>query len=302
MSQDPPTNKRKPESNEEELQSLLKRPKTITKTLGQIRIGTRQYKRDGTYTDPSFPGFIPIVCLTASTKYGSLGPYIVKVTEEGPDKGALIENVWHSKKVLPKIPAAFEKISRYNPTVAWQYPAVNNLVNNTTGEVDMKQWIEWSTKLCHNPYPIRYPFSFNPAVRATTLGIIPLEKIAAYRLNPESVKINAKTDLLGIADGRKQVYFYYYMSAVKLQPQYQELKQLLEQGKNLLIIDVDGPRQESLPYYIEKYKVADNWIENHTVLWTLENARIFLNDPKHSCGHTFGLPACLFGLEREFLT
>ena len=57
---------------------------------GQIRVGRRKYARGG-YTDPSFPGFTPIICLTKSTAYGSLSPYVIK-----DEKGRIMENVWHN--------------------------------------------------------------------------------------------------------------------------------------------------------------------------------------------------------------
>jgi hypothetical protein len=263
---------------------------------GKIRIGTRRYHKDGSFTDPTFPGFVNCVCLTASTKYGKLGPYVVRVVEEGSAKGALIENIWHSTKLLPSIPAVSSTVSRYDKTTAWKWPAVSH-VDEKTNQVDMKQWIKWHDALAHNKYPIRYPFSFAPEIRATTLGIIPPEKIEEYRRNPDEVKIDVTSDLLGVADGRKQVYFRYYIPAVKQQPLYASLKASHESGVNLLMIDVDGPRQESLPYYKETYGVDDKFIENHTILVTPENLRIMVNDTRHSCGHTFGLGAALLGYE-----
>jgi hypothetical protein len=43
------------------------------------------------------------------------------------------------------------------------------------------------------------------------------------------------------------------------------------QGENLLIIEVDGPHQEDLQYYKDKYGVSDNFIENGTMLVTKDN-------------------------------
>lgn len=41
-----------------------------------IRVGTHVYDRKGEYKDPEVEGFLPIVCLTKSTAYGSLSPYV----------------------------------------------------------------------------------------------------------------------------------------------------------------------------------------------------------------------------------
>jgi len=268
---------------------------------GQIRIGTRKYNSDGTFVDPSFPDFTPCVCLTRSTRSGSLGPYEVCVTEKCPEKGGTIESVWHSFKILPEIPEALCRVSRYDRTITWQYPAVSHVPDLQNGDVDMKAWLIWHDKLALSKYPIRYPFTFSPEVRATTLGVLAPERLKEYRANPESIKINAKRDLLGVAEGRRQVYFRYYIPAVKLQPKFKELQRRYDQGENLLIIDVDGPRQESLDYYREKYGVRADFIEQDTILATLENCRIMLRDPKHSCGHTFGLAMSFSRQESQFL-
>ena len=76
---------------------------------------------------------------------------------------------------------------------------------------------------------------------------------------------------------------------------------MLENGTSLLIIDVDGPKADHLEYYKKTYDVGDDFIENNTILATLENLKIMINDPKASCGHTYGLAASLLGLTKSFL-
>lgn len=53
-----------------------------------IRVGRREYRKDGSYKDPSYPGFTPILVLTKSSAYGSLGPYCLK-----DEKGRIMENL-----------------------------------------------------------------------------------------------------------------------------------------------------------------------------------------------------------------
>jgi hypothetical protein len=96
---------------------------------------------------------------------------------------------------------------------------------------------------------------------------------------------------------RKAIYLPLYLKLVVAKPQFSELRQRLAAGENLLIIEVDGPHQESLPYYKERYNVADNFIENSTVLATQENLQLVLNDAKHPFGHGYCLAAALLGLD-----
>ena len=106
---------------------------------------------------------------------------------------------------------------------------------------------------------------------------------------------------MGIIDSRKLIYFPKYIAAAKQHPLYKKLLDKLKKGINLLIIDVDGPRQESLAYYREHYNVASDFILDHTILATEQNLKIMINDSKHSCGHTYGLSAALLNLETQFL-
>ncbi len=268
---------------------------------GSIRVGTRSYDSTGKFEDPRFEGYLPCVVLTRSTKYGSLGPYVLRVLEEGPEQGALIENVWHSFKVVPAIPAVSEKVSRYDSTVAWSWPAVqNNLLPSSEGTlVNMPQWLKWHQALNANSHPIRYPCSFSPEVRASTAGSIPPELLTAYRKEPRM--LIKTSDLLPVGPARKRIYFRYYIPAARAERQYLELRQLLASGQNLLLIDVDGPREESLDYYRQTHGVPENWISQRSVRIDARTLEILVSDPKHSCGHTFGLAAALLGLERLVL-
>jgi hypothetical protein len=76
-----------------------------------------------------------------------------------------------------------------------------------------------------------------------------------------------------------------------------ELKKRLDDGENLLIIEVDAPHQESLDYYMRKYKVAANFIERDSSLATKENLDIFLNDPTHPFGHGYCLAIALLDID-----
>lgn len=87
-----------------------------------------------------------------------------------------------------------------------------------------------------------------------------------------------------------------YIKLVKQQAKFLELKERYEQGENLLIIEVDGPHQESLPYYQEKYDVTDNWIEQDSIEINKENIDIMLNDSKHCFGHGYCLAMAILDI------
>jgi len=199
--------------------------------------------------------------------------------EHAYEKGALIENVWHSMKVLPRIPKTMSRVPRYNAAVAWSWDEVTNHIEPNGAIINMPEWLIWHNALCRNKYAVRYPFSFDPAVRKSTLGVIPRELLQAYRADSVNTNVHVN-NLLGIADGRKNVYFHYYLPAVDTQhPAYRKAIGKLEKGAKMLWVDVDGPRQEGMPYYREKYGVPNDWIQGHSVGVDETALRIFLNDP-----------------------
>ena len=56
---------------------------------------------------------------------------------------------------------------------------------------------------------------------------------------------------------------------------------------------MDGPRSESLDYYMETYGVSEDWINRDTILVTLDNLNIMISDTKHPFGHGYCLAMAL---------
>lgn len=236
--------------------------------LGLVRVGRIVYK-DGKPIHPSYPGFTPIVVLTKSSPYGELGPYVLK-----DEQGRIMENLWQFRKVYPWVPKVKELASaRYDRTVVWEHPQETHI---TDGEPNDKYW-EWREKGVNNPLPVRYPVG-NTAHR----------KLCLHVLTDDGRKLD-------LVEGRKQVYQNTYCELVKKCPKFTKLQQRLKNGENLLIIEVDGPHQESLDYYCSTYGVGEDFIEDHSMLVTLKNIEIMLRDPQHSFGHGYCLAMALLG-------
>lgn len=253
---------------------------------GQIRVGRRIYDRNGGYKDPSFPGFTPILVLTKSTAYGSLGPY-----ELYNENGVNMENFWQFQKCYERVPAARETKSRYDRTVIWEHPAEEHVrvetIQKEDGTVDkiyhiLPAYLKWREKGMKSKHAIRYPVGFN--FRHTCL----------FSFAEENGKIIREP--LNYIEARKKIYVREYSRLVQEKPQFKELKTRLEKGENLLTIEIDGPHQESLDYYKEKYGVGNDFIQQDTMLCTEKNLSIMLNDDKHSYGHGYVLAGVLLNL------
>lgn len=241
-----------------------------------IRVGRSIYNKQGKRIDPSFDGFTSIIVLMKSHSiWGELGPYHLK-----DNQGRIFENIWQGSKVYQKVPATIQRYSRFDNKIIWNHPAETHIDQN--GNLTQTYW-NWREKLMNCQYHIRYPVGFHHRHQCL------------YAIANEN-------DLtkLDYIEARKKIYLKSYCDLVKKQPKFLELKNRLVNGENLLIIEVDGPHQESLDYYQAEYGVDNDFIENSTMLATDENLMIMLNDPKHPFGHGYCLAIALLDLDQWF--
>lgn len=138
---------------------------------------------------------------------------------------------------------------------------------------------EWREKGMTAPYAIRYPVGFENR----HCCLFSLKEENSFPLN--------------YIESRKAIYVPSYCDLVRKQSLFDELKIRLNKGENLLLLEIDGPHSESLPYYQKKYGVDDSFIENNTMEATEENLNIMLNDEKHPFGHGYCLAMALLDLD-----
>jgi len=239
-----------------------------------IRVGTIKYE-NGKKIIPSYPGFEIIEVMTKSTKYGSLSPY--EITDS---KKRIMENIWQFSKVYEKVPKTTCYYSKYDGKIIWQHDAEIHLDHG----ILTNEYFMWRLKGETADYGIRYPVGFDHRHKCL---------YAIKEKNDGTLDLNNK---LNYVDARKEIYLPKYIECVKTQKQYKELKDKLGNGVNLLICEVDGPKQESLDYYKQKYNVGDNFIENNTIIVDKNNMNIMLNDTKHAFGHGYCLALSLLNI------
>ena len=245
---------------------------------GQIRVGRCTYS-GGSRSDPEYEGFKNILVLTASSPYASLSPYCLKDSQ-----GMLMENLWQFAKVYETVPQTTCYYSRYDKRVIWKWPSETHAILKPDGSYDLTpEYVRWRHAGMNNPYAVRYPVGFNHRGKC----------LFALK-DDENGNIIPKR--LNYIEGRKEIYIPLYAGLARVQPQYAQLKERLDRGEKLNIVEVDGPHQESLNYYKEKYGVGDDFIVNNTMLATPENLDIMLNDSTHNFGHGYVLAGSLMGI------
>ncbi len=253
------------------------------KVNGSIRVGTTKSVKG---PHPSWEGYTRILCMTKSTPYGDISPYVLK-----NGKGQLIENVWQFSKYYSAVPCSVQRYSHmgsaHNRRIVWEHPAESHSSAEVDGHPEPNDaYLAWRTKGMEAIDPIRYPVGRKH--RASC--------ICAFKdLKGEGTGPDLQRPLDYISS-RKELYLPLYTAAVRKTAKFVKLKKRLGEGENLLIIEVDGPHQESLPYYKREYGVDDSFIEHDSVLVTPEHMHLLLNDTKHNFGHGYCLAMALLDI------
>lgn len=234
-----------------------------------IRVGRVHYVGSKQVV-PSYDGYSPVIVLTKSSPYGSIGPYELR-----NEKDQIMENIWQFSKIYPWVPKVEIPYTRWNRKIVWQWPAEQH-IDLVTGQPTQAYW-NWRYHGMNNNMPVRYPVGMKH--RHTCVGAYATDSPGSARLD--------------YIEARKLIYEPTYSELARQQRQYAELLDRLESGEHLLICETDGPHQESLPYYQTQYGVASDFIEQHTMLATPENLQIMLNDSTHAYGHGYCLANAL---------
>lgn len=243
-----------------------------------IRVGRCRYGPYGNQIYPKFDGFEQIVVIMKShSKYNSLSPFYLK-----DDEGRIMENVYQMQKLYKEVPQISVPYSRHDKTVIWSHPAETHV--NNRGEILPAYWA-WREKGMNNEYAVRYPVGYKN--RSKCLYAIP-----EYD----------HTKKLDYVSSRIKIYIPLYCELAKADEiSYPKLRRMLAVGKNLLIIEPDGPHQESLDYYKRTYNVEDDFIVDHTMLANAENLSIMVVDTKHPFGHGYCLAMSLLGIDESLV-
>lgn len=218
-----------------------------------IRVGKYDYK---TKTCPEIPNFVNIIIHTT----GDLSPYTMK-----DSKGQIMENFWQFHKIWKTVSQQNQTISRFDSRPRWQWPAETHFKDDQITE----EYIKWRQAGLSHPRWVRYPNGFKN--HSQVLG-------SWY-----------KNRLIGIVEARRQIYFKKYREIAITTEQFKTLKQMLNDGINIQIVEVDGPNYlESYPYN----KCVDN-----SLVMNEKRLRALIENTDHAFGHGFALAACLLDVD-----
>lgn len=190
---------------------------------GKIRV--RQHARGDFYPNAAkapanfkAPGWTVIPAHSKGAKpWKELSPFFIGPVifdENGVQKRAEnFESFWQSFKIWRNV----EKQS----TTEWNWPAE---VHVDANENPNASWQKWHDALLKN-------------------------KMAVRRPNGRAVPLYAwwKGQKLGIIEARKQIYIPYLQDLYRQSPIYKQLLEMVRNGKNIIIIEPDGPKTDLYP-------------------------------------------------------
>jgi hypothetical protein len=218
-----------------------------------------------------------------SSPFGPISPYGLQ-----DEQGRIMENVWQFSKVYRQVPATTCCYSRYDKRVIWQHPAEKHVDEDNRL---LPAYFAWRHKGMSSRDAIRYPVGFSG--RHACIGAV---------VSDEPSSGEHEHEFLDYVQARQQIYLPLYTKLLSNHAMFVGLQKRLLSGENLLIVEVDGPHQESMPYYVERYNVPANFIENNTIEVNQHSMRILLNDAKHPFGHGYCLAMALLGKAKEWNT
>ena len=223
--------------------------------------------------NPEYKGYEPIIVKTKSDRsYWELSPYYLKYKiPEDPKREGIVEDLWQGSKAYRQVYHQ-KQIAKWNSKlILWEHPSEIHIDKNN--DITPEYW-KWRMKLMTNPHPVRYPVGYYGR-KECVCSIWPNEK--------------GQYECLDYITARKKIYCHIYGEAAKIHPRFLELREKLKHGKNLLILDVDGPKYTN--------KSPFNRVENESIEVNEMNIKELLNDPSQPFGHGYVLAVYLLGKE-----
>lgn len=197
---------------------------------------------------------------------GPLSPYNVR-----DENGTILENKWQFSKLYPRVTSQRIPKSRWQPEIIWQHPEEYHL--DSEGNPTAQYWA-WREKGMKAEYPIRYPNGFHGR-KNCIYSLVWCEKTGLWW---EFDYINS----------RKAVYCAEYSRLAPSIPEFQHLKEMVDLGENVMLIEVDGPDPSLNHYPYSKISLEEpGLVINEDII------RYLLHDETKPFGHGYVLAALL---------
>ncbi len=230
--------------------------------IGKFRCGN--FKR--------IPDFTPVYLHGVKAKLQqALSPHVIKRKVNGKD--AIFSNELEFSKVYDRTIES----SPDNKKATWFQEAETHI--GPDNEPTDKYW-EWREKGMRWDTAVRFPNAY------------------VNRDNFQYMIIDTETkEHVTVKEALKTHFIPIYQDLIKDNEKFTEIRDYVNKGHNILIVEVDGPDKKLLNHYIDKYSVAEDFISDDSVLATPENLGVLFYDDKTRFGYGYWVAMTIMGLK-----
>lgn len=249
------------------------------KRRGSVRVGKiapRNLKGGERY--PKTKGFINIAVTSHNTSGvgAELSPF--KLHDE---EGHIMENIWQFAKIYPFVPNHTDK------KTGWTWDRELH-INKKTNEVLPAYW-EWRHAGMKFQEPMRYPVGYGHRGYCRS-HVWPESGLLSDAINMEAGTPRVEYKYI---PARVKIYCPVYMEMARKCEDFATISQLLDEGYNVQILDVDGP--EKPEEVMSPYDQMPDGEYGEDGVGSIEineaNIKAMLNDVNQAFGHGYAL-AC----------
>jgi hypothetical protein len=199
---------------------------------GKVRVGriAQHSPKDVKY--PVTEGYLNIICTShnVSGVGAGLSPFKLKDAD-----GRNMENIWQFSKVYKFVP------DYEDSKTGWKYPREVH-IDNKSQEIKSEYW-DWRRKGMAFEQALRYPVGYDH------------RQYCQYSIWPQSGKVSDAANMSSetpaikykYVPARVKIYCPVYMELAKDSEDLAIINQMLDEGYNVQILDVDGPRRPEPP-------------------------------------------------------
>jgi len=261
---------------DEDYAELLRESTQVERPLPAVRGRVAVAKFDHVARrSPHRDGFTPVLIhVSPKSPGGALSPFNLR-----DEFGHILENVWQFSKLYHDVKRQSLPLRRAG-LLLWEHPA--EVHADADGMPNAAYW-KWRRLGMRNKYAVRYPNGY--AGRRDCICAVWSRDAAA---NPEGPLADA--ECLGYVQARKRIYCALYARLAVIHDEFKALLSLLAGGRDLLLVEVDGPapgRAKSGPLAI--VTAEQPWLD----ICDEETVRYLLHDTSAAFGHGYVLATLL---------
>ncbi len=205
----------------------------------------------------------------------------VKINNNEFEQERCLLNEVEFSKVYPDVPEQKKRTAKGGIN-KWIHPKEVHIDKN---DEPTPEYYQWREKGITYDSAIKYPATRQSLIRTPRYVMPDLE-------TKEHMSFN---------EAARRYFIKIYDECIRETKTFKKLQTLLEKGENLILLDTEGPEEQIMPYYIDKYNVKDNFIIYDSMLATPENLGIMCYDDKYNFSFTYWIAMSLLNLKPEDL-